>query len=159
MFELTKLKYPFLIFIRKLPEYKKFLEELEQGKTIVVHDYTVNKDKSNYEGENYLAFLKEIYDPRSKKKYDWIFATNVEKIALGNLIGTYKKRWRIETQFRVQDEARIRCRSKDMKVRYFLFLFEQMLQVQWICFHKDDIPFKEYIIAMANVAKKWGRTE
>ena len=159
MFELTKLKYPFLRACYKITEYKKFLEELEQGKTIVVHDYTVNKDKSNYEGENYLAFLKEIYDPRSKKKYDWIFATNVEKIALGNLIGTYKKRWRIETQFRVQDEARIRCRSKDMKVRYFLFLFEQMLQVQWICFHKDDIPFKEYIIAMANVAKKWGRTE
>ena len=44
MFELTKLKYPFIIFIKKLPEYKKFLEELEQGKTIVVHDYTVNKD-------------------------------------------------------------------------------------------------------------------
>ena len=63
MYELTKLKYPFLIFAKKLPEYKKFLEELEQGKTIVVHDYIVNKDKSNYEGENYLAFLKEIYDP------------------------------------------------------------------------------------------------
>ena len=92
MYELTKLKYPFLIFAKKLPEYKKFLEELEQGKTIVVHDYIVNKDKSNYEGENYLAFLKEIYDPRSEKNYDWIFATNVEKIALGNLIGTYKKR-------------------------------------------------------------------
>src|SRR3989344_6638797 len=132
MFELTKLKYPFIIFIKKLPEYKKFLEELEQGKTIVVHDYTVNKDKSNYEGENYLAFLKEIYYPRSEKNYDWIFATNVEKIALGNLIGTYKKRWRIETQFRVQDEARIRCKSTEMKIRYFFFLFEQMLQTIWI---------------------------
>jgi len=130
MYELTKLKYPFLIFAKKLPEYKKFLEELEQGKTIVVHDYIVNKDKSNYEGENYLAFLKEIYDPRSEKNYDWIFATNVEKIALGNLIGTYKKRWRIETQFRVQDEARIRCKSTEMKIRYFFFLFEQMLQTK-----------------------------
>ena len=38
MFELTKWGYPFLIFVRKLKEYKKFLEELEKGKTIVVHD-------------------------------------------------------------------------------------------------------------------------
>ena len=158
MFELTKLKYPFIIFIKKLPEYKKFLEELEQGKTIVVHDYTVNKDKSNYEGENYLAFLKEIYDPRSEKNYDWILATNVEKIALGNLIGAYKKRWRIETQFRVQDEARIRCRSKNMKIRYFLFLFEQLMQTLWICFHKEEVSFKEFIVELAKMSRKWTKT-
>jgi len=159
MYELTKLKYPFLIFAKKLPEYKKFLEELEQGKTIVVHDYIVNKDKSNYEGENYLAFLKEIYDPRSEKNYDWIFATNVEKIALGNLIGTYKKRWRIETQFRVQDEARIRCKSTEMKIRYFFFLFEQMLQTIWMCFYKDETSFKEFIIELAKMSRKWTKTQ
>ena len=155
MFELTKLKYPYLIFVRKLPEYKKLLQELEEKKTIFVHDYTLNKDKSNYEGETYLAFLKQIYDKRSEKNYDWIFATNVEKIALSNLIGTYKKRWRIETQFRVQDEARIKCKSKEMKIRYFLFLFEQMLQTIWICFYKEEVPFKEFLIELSNTAKDW----
>src|SRR3989338_1940491 len=125
MFELTKWKYPYLIFVKKFTEYKNLLEELEEKKTIFVHDYTVNKNQSNYNGENYLAFLKQIYDPRSEKTYDWIFATNVEKVALGNLLSTYKKRWRIETQFRVHDEARIKSKSKLMKVRYFFFMFEQ----------------------------------
>src|SRR3989344_1860456 len=88
MFELTKWKYPYLIFVKKFTEYKNLLEELEEKKTIFVHDYTVNKNQSNYNGENYLAFLKQIYDPRSEKNYDWIFATNVEEIALSNLIET-----------------------------------------------------------------------
>ena len=67
MFELTKWKYPYLIFVKKFTEYKNLLEELEEKKTIFVHDYTVNKNQSNYNGENYLAFLKQIYDPRSEK--------------------------------------------------------------------------------------------
>ena len=159
MFELTKWNYPFLIFVRKLKEYKIFLEELENGKTIVVHDYTVMKDKSYYYGEKYLAFLKDIYDPRSNKNYDWIFATNIETVALGNILEEYKKRWRIETSFRVQDEATIKCKSKDMKIRYFIFIFEQMLQVQWICFFKEEATFKDFIIEMYEASKKWTKQE
>ena len=103
--------------------------------------------------------MKQIYDPKSDKKYDWVFATNVEYVLLENLVVIYKKRWRIETQFRVQDEARIKCKSKDIKVRYFFFLFEQMLQVQWMCFHKNEIPFKEFIIEMAKMSRKWTKTD
>ena len=155
MFELTKLKYPYLIFVPKRKEYKQLFEELEEKKTIFIHDYTFKKDMSTWKGETYLAFLKQIYDKRSDKNYDWIFATNVEKIALSDLLLTYKKRWRIETQFRVQDEARIKCKSKEMKVRYFFFLFEQMLQTIWICFFKEEGSFKEFLIQLADTSKKW----
>ncbi len=155
MFELTKWNYPFLIFVRKLKEYKEFLEGLEKGKTIIIHDYEIKKDKSKFYEEKYLAFLKEIYDSKSEKNLDWIFATNVEEVALGNILEEYKKRWRIETQFRVQDEARIKCKSKNMKIRYFFFLFEQMLQVQWICFFKEEATFKEFIIEMYESSKRW----
>jgi len=159
MYELTKMNYPFLIFVPKRKEYKQLFEELEEEKTIFVHDYTFKKDMSTWEGETYLAFLKQIYDFRSDKNYDWIFATNVEKIILSNLLMTYKKRWRIETQFRVQDEARIKCKSTDMKIRYFLFMFEQMLQVQWICFFKEEATFKEFIIEMFGVSKKYTKIQ
>src|SRR4030042_974742 len=157
MYELTKMGYSFLIFVHKLKEYKIFLQELEKGKTIVVHNYTVNKNMSRYHEEKFLAFLKEIYDPESKKNYDWIFATNVESIALGDILAEYKKRWRIETSFRVQDEARIKCKSKEMKIRYFFFLFEQMLQTIWICFYKDEGTFKEFLIELSNMSLKWTR--
>src|SRR3989344_4206243 len=73
MFELTKLKYPYLIFVPKRKEYKQLFEELEEKKTIFVHDYTFKKDMSTREGKTYLSFLKQIYDKKSDKNYDWIF--------------------------------------------------------------------------------------
>lgn len=156
MYELTKLNYPYLIFVPKSQNKQEILFPMKIEEQVAIYnEFEVNKDKSNYIGENILVFLKQIYDPRSEKNYDWVFATNVEEILLENLVITYKKRWRIETQFRVQDEARIKCKSKDMKVRYFFFMFEQMLQTMWICFYKDEVPFKKFLIELSNTAKDW----
>ncbi len=160
MYELTKMNYPYLIFVPKHKDKKEILYPMKIGEQIAIYnEFKVNKNKSKYPGENILVFLKQIYDPRSEKHYDWVFATNVEEIALDNLVVTYKKRWRIETQFRVQDEARVKCKSKEMKIRYFLFLFEQMLQTIWICFYKDESTFKEYLIELAKMSRKWTKTQ
>jgi hypothetical protein len=160
MYELTKLNYPYLIFIPKHKDKKEILYPMKIGEQIAIYnDFKVNKNQSKYAGENILIFLKQIYDPRSEKNYDWVFATNVEEVLLNNIIITYKKRWRIETQFRVQDEARIKCKSKEMKIRYFFFLFEQMLQTIWICFYKDEISFKEFLIEMNKVSKRYTNTQ
>lgn len=59
----------------------------------------------------------------------------------------------------VQDEARIKCKSKEMKIRYFLFLFEQMLQTIWICFYKDQCSFKEFLIALSKASRGWTKTK
>ncbi len=89
------------------------------------------------------------------KEIDWLFATNLEKIQLDTIIQTYRKRWRIETQFRIQDEATIKCKSKDMKIRYFIFVFEQILQTIWACFYKNqNICFKDFVIEMHKVNKE-----
>lgn len=158
MFELNKLDYPYLIFVPKQADKKSILYPMEAGEEIAIYnEFRINKDKSNFKGENILVFLKQIYDSKSKKNYDWVFATNVEEILLENLVVTYKKRWRIETSFRVQDEACIKCKSKDMKIRYFLFCFEQMLQTIWICFFKDDLSFKEFLIKMERLGFNWTR--
>ena len=156
MYELIKSDYPFLIFVPKQKDKQELLYPLDKEEHIsVIWDYELNKNKTKYQFEVYLAFLKQIYDKKSDKEYDWVFATNVEEIALSNIIATYKKRWRIETQFRVQDDALIKCKSKEMKIRYFLFLFQQMLQTQWVCFYKNEVSFKEFIIEMHKVTKKW----
>jgi len=160
MYELTKLDYPYLIFVPKHKDKKEILFQIPDGEQIAIYnEFEVKKDKTKYSGENILVFLKQIYDPRSDKNYDWVFATNIEEVLLENVISTYKKRWRIETQFRVQDEARIKCKSKEMKVRYFLFLFEQFLQVQWICFYKEEASFKEFIIKLSEMSKEWTKNQ
>jgi len=156
MYELTKLNYPYLIFVPKHKDKKEILYPMKLGEQIAIYNnFEVNKNQSKYSGENILVFLKQIYDPRSERNYDWVFATNIGGVLLENIISTYKKRWRIETQFRVQDEARIKCKSNNMKIRYFLFLFEQMLQTIWICFFKEESSFKEFIISLSDMSRKW----
>jgi len=160
MCELEEIKYPYLIFVPKYKDKKEILYPMKVGEQIAIYnEFEVNKNKSKYSSENILIFLKQIYDPRSDKNYDWVFATNVEWILLENILIIYKKRWRIETQFRVQDEARIKCKSKDMKIRYFFFLFEQMLQTIWICFFKEEGSFKEFLIELADASKKWTKQD
>lgn len=157
-FELGKLDYPYLIFVPKQIDKKSILYPMEVGEEVAIYnEFKINKDRSSFKEENILVFLKQIYDPQSEKNYDWVFATNVKSILLDNLVVTYKKRWRIETMFRVQDEANIKCKSKNMKIRYFLFCFEQMLQVIWICFFKDDLSFKEFLIKMERLGFNWTR--
>ena len=156
MYELSKNEFPYLIFVPKHEDKKSILYPMEKGDEVAIYnEFKVNKNKSNYVAENILVFLKQIYNKKSDKEYDWVFATNKEELLLMKLIRVYKKRWRIETQFRVQDEAMIKCKSKDMKVRYFLFLFEQMLQTIWICFYKDDLTFKRFIVELNKTSKKW----
>jgi len=160
MYELSKLGYPYLIFVPKHQDKQSVLYPMKVGEEVAIYnEFKVNKNQSKYSGENILVFLKQIYDSKSEKNYDWVFATNVKEILLENLVVTYKKRWRIETQFRVQDDAKIKCKSKEMHIRYFLFLFEQMLQVIWICFYKNECSFKKFIIAMAKQSETWCKIE
>lgn len=154
MYELSQNKFPYLIFVPKHKDKQEILYPMEKGETIAIYnEFEVNKDKSKYPGENILVFLKQIYDKKSDNEYDWVFATNVENIKLNNIVKTYKKRWRIETGSRVQDEACIKCKSKEMKIRYFLFMFQQMLQTQWVCFYKEEVSFKKFIIEMHEICK------
>lgn len=154
MYELSQNKFPYLIFVPKTKDKQEIIYPMEKGETIAIYnEFKVNKDKSKYPGENILVFLKEIYDKKSDKEYDWVFATNLEDIDLNSIIKTYKKRWRIETGFRVQDDATIKCKSKEMKIRYFLFMFQQMLQTQWVCFYKEDVSFKKFLIDIHEICK------
>ncbi len=154
IYELTKSNYPFLIFVPKQKDKQELLYPLDKEEHVsIIWDYEFDKNKTKYQFEAYLTFLKQIYDEKSDKEYDWVFVTNVEEILLSNIISTYKKRWRIETQFRVQDEALIKCKSKEMKIRYFLFMFQQMLQTQWVCFYKNEVSFKEFLIEMHKTCK------
>ena len=160
MYELTKLNKDNLIFVPKHQDKKSILYPMDIVEEIAIYnEFEVKKDFGKYHGENILIFLKQIYDSKSEKNYDWVFATNVETILLENLVVTYKKRWRIETMLRVHDEARIKCKSKDMKIRYLLFLFEQILQTIWISFYKDEMPFKKFLIELADESFLWTKKQ
>ncbi len=147
--------YPYLIFV---PKNEKVVAELDQmkdhEKKTMPYEFKLYKHKTTKRGKTTLAFLKQIYDKRSEKNYDWPFATNVEEIDLDTIIKTYKKRWRIETMFRVQDEAHIMSKSKDIDIRFFYFAYSQVLQLLWAVIFKEKVGFKEFLILLNETAKE-----
>lgn len=155
MLTLTRSEYPYLIFVPKNKKVKSELKAMidEERKTIH-YDFKVNKDKTNERGSTTLAFLKQIFDPKSERNFDWAFATDLEEVDLDHIIQTYKQRWRIETGFRIQDEARIKSKSKDVKIRFFYFVYEQVLQLIWNMIYKEEVSFKRFLILLNETSKE-----
>src|SRR3989344_2252046 len=80
MYELTRLNYHYMIFVPKHKDKKEILYPMKIDEQVAIYnEFIVGKNQSKYLGENILIFLKQIYDPRSEKNYDWVFATNVEE--------------------------------------------------------------------------------
>jgi len=52
--------------------------------------------------------------------------------------------------FRVQDECRIKTKSKRIEVRYFLFAYEQLIEAIWYLFYCREVSFKRFIIELSS---------
>lgn len=155
MLTLTRSGYPYLIFVPKNKMITSELEEMaKEEKKTIRHEFKVNKDKTNERSSTTLAFLKQVFDPRSERNIDWAFATDLEEVDLDRIIQTYKQRWRIETEFRIQDEAHIKSKSKDVKIRFFYFVYEQVLQLIWNAIYKEEVSFKRFLILLNETSKE-----
>ncbi|HDS44808.1 MAG TPA: hypothetical protein ENN68_01710 [Methanomicrobia archaeon] len=155
MTTLTNTDYPYLIFVPKNEKVKTELAEMADTERKKIHyEFELIKDKTVLHGKTTLALLKKIIDSTNGKTFDWAFATNQEEIDLDYIIPTYKGRWRIETGFRVQDEARIKSKSKEMKIRFFYFVYEQMLQLLWTTLYKEELSFKAFIIELYEMSNE-----
>jgi len=149
MLTLSSSKYPYLIFIPKNASIRKELEQMQEAeKKRIQYKFKLNINKTVLKGETTLALLKQIFDEKSDKAYDWAFATNQTEIDLDHIIASYKRRWRIETGFRIQDEACIKSKSTDVNIRFFYFAYEQVLQLIWIILYKNEESFKVFMIDM-----------
>ncbi|RZN15581.1 MAG: hypothetical protein EF812_01905 [Methanosarcinales archaeon] len=114
---LSKTIYPYLIFVPKTSKIRKEPAQIEEiEKKTVKYKFKLNINKTILREETTLALLKQIFDKRSDKSYDWAFATKQSSIDLDHIIASYKRRWRIETGFRVQDEAYISIKIKRCRI-------------------------------------------
>lgn len=86
-----------------------------------------------------------------KEKFAWVFVTNVEFAEFHKYLQLYKRRWNIETGFRVHDEAQIKTKSTDIRVRYFLFLGALLLYNAWKSL-VVKVAFKRFVIELVRGA-------
>jgi len=142
--ESKKINYLMLVPNRK-GVIRKHIENTKDF-ALYEHEMSYCKDKTKWKPKTKLAICKNF------QNHDWIFATNLNFCNKSSCIYTYKKRWQIETNYRVEDEARIKSKSANYMIRYFYFMIGHLLHLLWI-FHKNlsfYVQFKKYLDIIEN---------
>ena len=131
IYKLQELKVNYMVFWKKQGSwYKKHFNRMKDGEFCEIRkNYKYNRNKTNYKVESKFVLIKQHkYEGR---KDDWIFATNLNKKSAEKYVRWYKKRWGIETIFRVTDDIRIYTTSTNPLIRYFLFMFTCFVYNVW----------------------------
>jgi hypothetical protein len=136
VYKLQQLPVTYLIFWKKQGDwYKEALDKLKDGEyTTIVHPGTYNRGKTTYHVCSRFVLIKQL--EYEGKTYDWLFATNLDKNTATSYVKRYKKRWAIETIFRVTDDIRIYTTSTCVLIRYFLFMFTCLVYNIWKFFQQ-----------------------
>ena len=138
--QLKKMHY--LIFVPKYKKYQYMLDSVEK-QAIIEYEIVYSKNKSKHRAETPLVLLKNYLN------YDWVFASDLFFADATRYVSFYKKRWNIETMFRVHDEARIKSKSRKAEIRLFYFVISMLFLLVWNLFVKSEIVFKRFVIEIA----------
>ena len=136
----------YLIFAKKSALFKCMLEGTDKS-VLVKHEIKYKKNKSSHKAETDIALVKNV------EGYDWVFATNIFLRDARKYVELYRKRWNIETMFRVHDEARIKSKSVNPLVRLFYFIISMLLLFIWNLYAKNLCPFKRFVINLEQMLK------
>jgi len=140
-----KKPWPYLIFVPKNEAMKKYINETEGRLGVFKHEGSHCKKKTKWKPRTKIVICKAVGKNKKGKPYDWCFATN-QKASL-NLVWIYKKRWNIETGFRIQDEATIKSKSSHPLIRYFYHLVSMVIILMWRMHNleKSHMVFKRFL--------------
>ena len=142
----------YIIFARKSSLFKYMLESVDKH-AIIKHEIKYKKDKSSHRTETNIASIKNVND------YDWCFATNLILKDARKYVRFYRRRWNIETMFRVHDEAKIKSKSIKSIIRAFYFMVSMLLVLLWNLYAKQERTFKGFLIFLGDASenfKVWG---
>ena len=128
----------FLMFVPKNKRMQRYWQE--QQDTML---HTITYRDGNTRKHVCVKHVFVTYD-----KLQRTFATNLCLRKSVNYIFAYKQRWQIETNFRVQDEAKIKSKSCHYLTRYFYFLMSLLLQCLWRIFSTK--PFMRFVSELSD---------
>lgn len=137
--------WPYLIFVPKNDAMKTYIKATEGKLGVFIHEGSHCKDKTKWHPRTKIIICKGIGKDKNGKPIDWCFASN-QRASL-NLVWIYRKRWNIETGFRIHDEARIKSKSSNPLIRYFYHLVGMLIILMWRLYNYFEpyIVFKRYL--------------
>ena len=145
------------ILWRKQAWATKILKKMKRGElkeVIKVRKYS--KDKSRYKVKVRYVFIKSYHRFAKGKAYNWVFATNTRQKSQHFYVDKYRKRWGIETAFRVLDNIQIKTTSKNEVIRYFINMFCCLIYNLWkfSCDLERKISLKNFVICIVKIVRE-----
>jgi len=136
---------PYLIFVPKNDAIKEYILQTEGSFGVFHHNMKYTKEKSTWEPETTIVVCKNVGKSKEGEPYDWVFATNLKPSF--SLVKQYRKRWNIETGFRIMEEGKIKTKSNNPLVRFFYFLVRALLTLIWVINNvlRVFMTFKRYL--------------
>jgi hypothetical protein len=140
-------KVNYLIFVPKKSLFKCMLEGTNKS-VMIEHEMSYNKNFTRNKVQTDIALIKDVLG------YDWVFATDLTLEDIEKYVEIYRKRWNIETMFRVHDEAKIKTKSKEPVIRLFYFILGMLLVLLWNIHAKQETTFKLFVIKLMEIKKE-----
>jgi len=129
---LQEAKVKYQILWRKQAWATKILKKMKRGEVKEVTKFRkYSKNKSTYKVKVRYVFIKQYRRFTKGKAYNWIFATNTRQKSKHFYVDKYRKRWGIETIFRVLDNIQIKTTTKKETIRYFINMFCCLVYNLW----------------------------
>lgn len=130
--ELQDLGVKYQILWKKQGWMKKILKGMKRGEIKEVTKISKYcRNKSSYKIKVRYVVIKKYKRWKNGKAYDWVFATNTRQKSQHFYVDKYRKRWGIETVFRVLDNCIIKTTSRNEIIRYFLNTISCIIYNLW----------------------------
>ena len=153
---LQEAKEKYQILWRKQAWATKILKKMKRGEVKEVTKVRkYSKDKSKYKVKVRYVFIKKYRRFANGKAYDWVFATNTRQKSQHFYVDKYRKRWGIETVFRVLDNIQIKTTTKNEVIRYFINMFCCLVYNLWkiFCVLEQKMSLKNFVIKIVHMVK------
>lgn len=145
------------ILWRKQAWATKILKKMKRGEVKEVTKVRkYSKDKSNYKIKVRYVFIKRYRRFAKGRAYDWVFATNTRQKSKHFYVDKYRKRWGIETAFRVLDNIQIKTTSKNEVIRYFINMFCGLVYNLWkiSCALEQKMSLKNFVVCVVEIIRR-----
>lgn len=141
----SKRPLPYLILVPKNDAVEEYIAKTEGNLGMFKHKMNYSMKKSTYKPTTTIVVCKNAGKNKEGEPYDMVFATNLKPS--WNLVFEYKKRWNIETGFRIMEEGKIKTKSNSPIVRFFYFLLRCLLTLIWLLNNiiRTPMRYKSYL--------------
>jgi hypothetical protein len=147
---------PYLIFVPQNKAIKNYIKQTGGKLGIFNHRLNYKKDKSSWKPATKIVVCKDVGTNKKGEPYHWVFATNLKPSR--RLVRDYRKRWNIETGFRIMEEGKIKTKSNNPIIRLFYFLLRCLLALVWVLNNLIRV-YSKYKSYLRNVEHELRREE